>query len=83
MILKEELKKLNPHNKEKLNNKLDDIDNLWLKSYILELLELQREETIREVIQKVNEVCKTNNDTGRYGDGFEKAIDLIINKLKK
>ena len=54
-----------------------------IKEIISKAIDQTREETIKECIKKVNKVCKTNENLGDYGDGFEKAVDLILNKLKK
>jgi len=37
----------------------------------------------KNLIDKINEISKTNEDITEYGDSFESAIGLIINVIKK
>lgn len=37
----------------------------------------------QEIIDIVNKVSMTNTNIGAYGDGFEKAITMIINEINQ
>lgn len=43
--------------------------------------------TLEQILSKIKEVGLTNNDTSRFGDGYEKAINDVLlkfqNKCKK
>lgn len=40
------------------------------------------EAIMREIKDAINKVSKGNEDIGKFGDGFENAIEQILNNLK-